>query len=82
MNGLVLLPDVFDNVANAAQWYDEKGGPAWVIGAWPVSTPRNCCQSIAVFFRVGLPSDCLGRQDVFWIETRNALVSVLAFKLK
>ncbi len=26
MNGLILLPDVFDDVANAAQWYDEEGG--------------------------------------------------------
>jgi hypothetical protein len=25
MNGLVLLPDVFDDVAHAAQWYDEEG---------------------------------------------------------
>jgi hypothetical protein len=27
MNGLILLPDVFDDVAHAAQWYDEEGGP-------------------------------------------------------
>jgi len=26
MNGLILLPDVFDDVARAAQWYDEEGG--------------------------------------------------------
>jgi hypothetical protein len=26
MNGLILLPDVFDEVAAAAQWYDEEGG--------------------------------------------------------
>ncbi len=27
MNELVLLPGVFDDVARAAQWYDEEGGP-------------------------------------------------------
>ncbi len=26
MNGLILLPDVCDDVAHAAQWYDEEGG--------------------------------------------------------
>jgi hypothetical protein len=26
MDGLILLPDVFDDVAHAAQWYDEEGG--------------------------------------------------------
>ena len=26
MNGLILLPDVLDDVAHAAQWYDEEGG--------------------------------------------------------
>jgi hypothetical protein len=26
MNGLILLPDVLDDVARAAQWYDEEGG--------------------------------------------------------
>jgi hypothetical protein len=26
MNGLIFLPDVFDDVAHAAQWYDEEGG--------------------------------------------------------
>jgi len=26
MNRLILLPDVFDDVAHAAQWYDEEGG--------------------------------------------------------
>jgi hypothetical protein len=77
MNGLVLLPDVFDNVANAAQWYDEKGGPAWVVGSWPVSTPRNCCRLIAVFFRVGLPSDCLGRQYVFGLKQEMLLFQLL-----
>ena len=27
MNGLILLPEVLDDVAHAAQWYDEEGGP-------------------------------------------------------
>ncbi len=26
MSGLILLPEVFDDVAHAAQWYDEEGG--------------------------------------------------------
>ncbi len=26
MNRLILLPGVFDDVAHAAQWYDEEGG--------------------------------------------------------
>jgi hypothetical protein len=26
MNGLIFLPEVFDDVAHAAQWYDEAGG--------------------------------------------------------
>ena len=33
MSGLILLPDVLDDVAHAAQWYDEEGGHAWAIGS-------------------------------------------------